>query len=240
MSEIQEIKLKLESGAGEPQSEAETQILSELLAMKALDSHLWRQLPTKDAVAATIAEYPQHAELIADYAYLQNRREQMAASDIAAQRVEAIAAQLIQQRRAQIVLSPQFKGIFAAAKEKKLDLKGVGQRMGVGMTILAKLERRLIAVASIPKSLIEELAQELNEPVERIRLYLSGSPTLSSQASYRAKETPALRETASGVPSQEPFMEAVRTSVFAGEMTQEQGLLWNDEPIVGATGNPEG
>jgi hypothetical protein len=103
-----------------------------------------------------------------------------------------------------------------AARGRGLTPRKAAERLGVGMTLFAKLNRRLIRAASIPARLVERLAEELQVPADQIRAYLSHAPMLAAGAAYRSDQAPEVAEA-------EEFSEAVRNSA---DMNEEQKVEW--------------
>ena len=92
----------------------------------------------------------------------------------------------------------------------------LAQALGIGMSVFAKLNRRLIHAASIPEKLMQQLSVELSVTVNEIRAYLSQPPTLALGADYKSEKAP---ETVAA----QDFADAVRSS---SDMSEEQKQTW--------------
>jgi hypothetical protein len=92
----------------------------------------------------------------------------------------------------------------------------LAQALGIGMSVFAKLNRRLIHAASIPEKLMQQLSVELSVTVNEIRAYLSQSPTLALGADYRSEAAPE-------PVAPQNFVDAVRSS---SDMSEEQKQAW--------------
>jgi hypothetical protein len=85
-------------------------------------------------------------------------------------------------------------------------------------SLLRKLDRRLIAFASLPGEVIQRLADALGKNIGTIEQYLQLQPTFPRGARYLAKQAPALPK------RQQDFHDAVRKDQALTE-TQRQALL---------------
>lgn len=83
-------------------------------------------------------------------------------------------------------------GILGSARARGLTPKRLGDLLGLGRSVVAKLDRRLINPASIPARLFHAVAEVLGHAPEDIRAYLALPPALSPAASYRASVAPRL------------------------------------------------
>ena len=82
--------------------------------------------------------------------------------------------------------------------------------------MLRKLDRRLILFASIPKKLIESLAEVIQSETARVAAYLQQSPTLATATEHRSEHTPVLTD-------QEDFFDAVRADPT---IKREHAVRW--------------
>ncbi len=87
--------------------------------------------------------------------------------------------------------------IVERARSLGHDAARLSAMLGLGKTIVAKLERRLLDPATIPDDLLRRLSEILRVPIESVRRYLDGPPTLARAASYRAGRAPRLQVTES-------------------------------------------
>ena len=110
----------------------------------------------------------------------------------------------------------ELTSLNEAARARGMSPRVIAQRLGIGITIFAKLNRRLIHAASVPARLIETLSGELQVSVEELRGYLRQQPTLAQGAAYRADSAPETSDP-------EEFADAVRRSP---DMSEEQKREW--------------
>src|SRR4051812_30435278 len=66
----------------------------------------------------------------------------------------------------------------------------LAQILGIGMSLSAKLNRRLIPASLIPDGLAERLPGELNVPLSDLRAYSAQPPSLAESAAYRSEGVP--------------------------------------------------
>lgn len=98
----------------------------------------------------------------------------------------------------------------------------------VGLTtdLLAKLEARAIAVATIPPTLIKRLAETLQVAPEAVAAYLGTSQPGPVGAFYYADQPPTQE--------QQPFLEAVQASALPPEQKREWAEIAERERGAGA------
>jgi len=82
------------------------------------------------------------------------------------------------------------KGMLALARSRGVGHRQLARQLGLGLSVLTKLERRLLEPSSLPSGLVTALADALGEPVEDVHAYLQLRPRLSHSASYRAYREP--------------------------------------------------
>jgi len=111
-----------------------------------------------------------------------------------------------------------IRSLLAVAKEHGWPPTALAQRLQLGVSVIVKLERRLLRPETLPRKLITELAQLLDRNYAEVIHYFQQPPTLSSQASYRASRAPHLV-------GQEEFRAALEAS---HDMTEEQKSYWRD------------
>lgn len=95
-------------------------------------------------------------------------------------------------------------------------------------SLLRKLDRRLIAFASLPRQVIQRLSDALSKSIGTIEQYLQLQPTFARGARYLAKQTPALPE------KQEDFHDAVRKDQALTEAQRRALLSLPPPPEPGA------
>ncbi len=106
--------------------------------------------------------------------------------------------------------------LITEGRAQGLDPRRLAQAVGVGDSLLSKLDRRLITPASIPQELIERLAQVTQRKVTTITAYLQQGPTLTAAAEHRSEQAPKLMEP-------EDFFDAVGADPT---ISREQADYW--------------
>ena len=96
-----------------------------------------------------------------------------------------------------------FESLIAEGRERGLEPRRLAQAVGLGDSLLRKLDRRLITYASVPQELIKRLAQVMQREVTTITTYLQQGPTLGAATEHRSEQAPRLMEL-------EDFFDAVR------------------------------
>lgn len=176
-----------------------------------------------------IRRYPQHkAELIewATMAPIMDYAETLPEDPEAEARIRALGDRIIEEARRkwcaqQAATTPATAGtplqsLQATAQRAGLNPKALATRLGIGVTVLMKLEYRLLRFASIPDRLIRQLAETLQVSEQHVRAYLQQPPTLAHGASYRAQQVPQVTEP-------EDFARAVRS---CPDMDEAQKASW--------------
>jgi hypothetical protein len=95
-------------------------------------------------------------------------------------------------------------GLVAEAGARGLSANEVVEATGLSLVLLRLLDRRLIRFASIPREVIDALAQVLGREAAAIAHYLQGAATLAQGTRYYSVSTPALAQ-------QQDFFDAVRS-----------------------------
>ncbi len=116
-------------------------------------------------------------------------------------------------------LAPPFSGFFKQGLDAGYAPPELAEALGISWDILAKLEARAIRATSIPRSLIQRIADTLNALPESITAYLRGATPAPSGAFFYADQAPTQQ--------QETFLDAIRSSP---ELSQDQKHEW--EKIV--------
>ena len=96
-----------------------------------------------------------------------------------------------------------FESLIAEGQARGLGPRQLAQAARLGDSLLRKLDRRLIAHASIPWEMIERLAEVMQREVTTITAYLQQGPTLAAATEHRSEQAPKLMEV-------EDFFDAVR------------------------------
>lgn len=97
-----------------------------------------------------------------------------------------------------------FESLIVEGQERGFEPRGLALAVGLGDSLLRKLDRRLIAFATIPEELIYRLARVMGREASSITAYLQQEPTLAVRTEHRSEQAPKLM-------AQEDFFDAVRS-----------------------------
>ena len=98
---------------------------------------------------------------------------------------------------------PPFESLLSEGRVQGLEPRQFAQVARLGVSLLRKLDRRLIRYASIPRDAIRGLAEVIRNNEASVSAYLQQSPALAAATEHRSDQTPVLVE-------QEDFFDAVR------------------------------
>jgi hypothetical protein len=87
---------------------------------------------------------------------------------------------------------PPLHSLVECARELGVLPRELAAQIGVGLTVLTKLERRLVSADTVPERMVERLSAALKAGVAEVVAYLRLPATLSPAASYRAASAPHL------------------------------------------------
>jgi hypothetical protein len=119
--------------------------------------------------------------------------------------------------------SSEFVGIKAQLVKLGFDFPELARKLKIGVSVLSKLDQRLITLATIPIDVIESVANELKVSADILTKYLSGTPKLASGANYKSPGTPRV------VPSRQvTFENALKGAVKSEEMSESDKAHWLD------------
>jgi transcriptional regulator with XRE-family HTH domain len=107
-------------------------------------------------------------------------------------------------------------GLVAEARARGLSANEVAEAAGLSLVLLRLLDRRLIRFASIPREVIDALAQALGREAAVVGQYLQGTATLAQGTSYYAVRPPALAQ-------QQDFFDAVRGDP---DLSEDERARW--------------
>ena len=178
-----------------------------------------------------LARYPQYAGEIADFvAYYHAVEVDLPGETSITTPLEGefrIAIDSARNRVLQTEAQPARKlsTLLVTLDKQRQTLDQLADKIGLSVDIVAKLEQRKIAAASIPKEMYKRLAEVLQQPVRVIEEYFSllrepssyGQQVAETQTGYQVNESPSS-------PAQS-FREALEESV---QLSKEQKLVWYD------------
>lgn len=164
-----------------------------------------------------LARYPNHASEIVRWTQhepLVAWSETQTTEPALYARAETIGRNVVAEMRARY--ETPLHSLLATAKARGLSPKALAEQLHVGQPIVAKLQQRLLRVASLPGELIEALADALGVSGEQVRAYLYQPATLAAGASYKSDTVPQVAD-------QEDFADAIRACT---DMTDAQKSRW--------------
>ncbi len=97
-----------------------------------------------------------------------------------------------------------LESLLVEGQERGFEPSGLARAVGLGDSLLRKLDRRLIAYATIPRELINRLSKVTQREVTSITDYLQQDPILAANTEHRSEQAPTLMP-------QEDFFDAVRS-----------------------------
>lgn len=112
--------------------------------------------------------------------------------------------------------------LIEEAKVQGMNISGFASSTGLSIPIIAKLEQRLIAFASIPKEAIDKIATVIKASSESVASFLQGAPQFASDASYKSETQPELLK-------QQDFYAAVQSDLTLKPEQKEYWLSLNKE-----------
>ena len=98
---------------------------------------------------------------------------------------------------------PSFESLIAEGWGNGLEPRQLAQVSRLGVSLLRKLDRRLIRYASIPRDAIRGLAEAIRSDEASVSAYLQQSSALAAATEHRSEQAPALTEP-------EDFFDSVR------------------------------
>ena len=119
-----------------------------------------------------------------------------------------------------------FESLIVAGQERGFEPRRLAHALGLGDSLLRKLDRRLIACTTIPQELIYRLAEVMQHEAASITAYLQQGPILAARTEHRSEQAPKLMP-------QEDFFDAVRSDPTIGRDHAEH--WYGLERSMGAT-----
>ena len=112
---------------------------------------------------------------------------------------------------------PPIEDLVIEAGKHGLHILDIARLSELGVSLVAKMNRRLIAFATIPERAIANLASALHRDYEAVAEYLRREPTLVPGVQYRAVRPPTLTQ------EQQDFFDAVQGDLT---LSEEQRTRW--------------
>lgn len=189
-----------------------------------------RQTPAPQPLREWVARYPQYAPTLiawaADMPLLECALESAAPDPAGEARTLIVGRQALAEMRAQYFAAEAnaaparpLDDLLQAARARGLTAKTLAARLDVGLPLVAKLNQRLVRLATIPDILVQRLANELETGVEQVRAYLARPATLAMSAQYKSDSVPQAAPP-------EDFTDCVRA---CSDMTNDQKQFWLEQ-----------
>lgn len=146
-------------------------------------------------LAEWIEAHPEHRELLTEFAMetalLALGKE--APDGGAEEERQIVRAKTIAEKILAARVSPRLTSLLESARAVGLAPQALADRIGVGIVLLAKLERRMIEASTLPRALAGEIGRTLGIGAAEVAAYFRQPPALSAAASYRSSKTPKVR-----------------------------------------------
>lgn len=176
-----------------------------------------------------LQRYPQYASELLEFAvYFHTVGFDVEALDAAPAPTLSAAAQRailrIRERNAITSAPPvadSIEGLVKQGAKAGYSARKLAQAVGLTIDVLVKLEARVIAVATIPPTLVTRLATTLRAAPEAVAAYLGATHPGQAGAFYYSDQPPAQQ--------QESFLDAVRASALSPERKQEWAAIVKDD-----------
>lgn len=185
--------------------------------------------PSYDVMLAWIKRYPEYEREIIDFTvdWLMSEyvapalgEEDPELTEEGLQRHRAVIREIVNR---QTTAQAGIEGLLAEAKVRGISRKQLADAVRLTIPLIDKLDQRLIRYSSIPRGIVEAVAQVLGRQVDVVAQYLQGAPLLPAGASYRADEAPSL-------PEAQDFSQAVQSDrTLSPERKRELLKLIADE-----------
>lgn len=179
--------------------------------------------PSAEDLAVWVQKYPQYREELTEFTvarslmlHLPANSDPLDETALFTRGVSVMRTVLQREREKQAAEQPPPASLLEEGQRQGMNIHKLAELTGLSAALWRKLDRRLIRPASVPRQLVERIADMFHNPVAVVQRYLSQPPMLSPSALYRAKATPTLGE-------QEDFFEAVRNDL---SLSDEQRQRW--------------
>ncbi len=169
-------------------------------------------------------KYPQFTKEIREFAAFEMLDENLpeadalaeTSSEVSAQRLEMVRG-IVRSAAAEKSAEAEIESLAALAKTRDLKFPQLAKKLGLSLPILANLEQHFVKFASIPETVIENIAAVLQVTNDAVKSYLQLPPEMTIQASFKAKDKPEISK-------QEDFFTLVETDRMLTP-EQKQNLL---------------
>lgn len=184
------------------------------------------EIPSRELLAEWIARYPQYENELIEFTVAWIQSEVLPEPSNTNQDLDSllesglgIVQKILDKKYAgeQSKRSPSsMVSLFLEAKLLGWSTEIFAQKINLSVSMLRKLENRLINMTTIPISLINILSESLHRDPSEVSAYLSHHPVLQAGHRYKSRQAPKIGD-------QQSFYDAIRND---GELTDEQRTLW--------------
>lgn len=172
------------------------------------------QTPNHSTLLEWIRRYPEYEQQLTDFTVSWSlmaslppvKAAEERDEDVLVSRAMSIARSRLQRsrREKERKAEPALDGLLKEGRQQGLSIARIAEICELSVTIVKKLDLRLIDYRSIPRGLIERLARAIGRSEEVIREYLQLPMSLPAKVQYRSQAPPQL-------PAEpENFFEAIR------------------------------
>lgn len=173
----------------------------------------------RDTLERLAAAYPQYEERLLAFALLDAAVPTVPARiDLAA--MAPLVTSELTQRALRAAFAPeqglQLAGILARGEEIGLSARALAEAVDLPRDLVLQLDRRLIAVRTVPRRCLQRLAAALQTSAESVQAFLAGGPAAQVAAYNYASAPPRLG-------AQQSFAQALTASGLA---TEAQRAAW--------------
>ena len=194
-----------------------------------LDSYVAdSKMPSREKLQEWIKRYPQFEHELIEFTvawtqteFFPRKKGQEIDRDARIRTGLNIARQVYDQQGAEhksveIPNKPPLRSIFHESAPLGYSPDRLAQQLNISMSIMRKIENRLLLVDSIPSNLIEKIAQTLQRTVQEVSLYLMAPPVVPQSLRLKSQQAPKINR-------QQSFFEAVRLD---RSISDEQRSYW--------------
>ena len=173
----------------------------------------------RDALERLTVAYPQYEEQLLAFALLDAAAPTFPARSELAAMTPLVTSELTQRAlRAAFAAEQdlQLAGILARGEEIGMSARAIAVAVDLPRDLVLQLDRRLIAVGTVPRRCLQRLAAALQTSVESVQAFLVGGPS-ARIAAYNYAPAPPQAGT------QQSFAQALAASGLA---TEDQRAIW--------------
>ena len=160
------------------------------------------ETPTHSTLLEWIGRYPEYEQQLTDFTVSWSLMTSLPPTQSTEERDEGIlVARAIEIARSRLqrgrretepTPEPSLGGLLAVGRQQGLSIAQIAEICQLSMTIVRKLDLRLIDYKSIPRDLIGRLAGAIGRSEEAIKEYLQLPMILPAGAEYRSQAPPQL------------------------------------------------